>query len=64
MARHVSVVLLGLLLTCLAVKAFYLPGLAPTDFCTKEDKESAAAKNKQCKVSFKRREGEGSLGGA
>lgn len=57
MARHVCVSLLGLLLTCLVVKAFYLPGLAPTDFCTKEDKASTEAKNKQCKVSLKGREG-------
>lgn len=51
MAQCVPAVLLGLLYTCLVVEAFYLPGLAPTNFCREEIKKDLEAKEKnKCKV--------------
>ncbi len=55
MAQPVSAVLLGLLFTCLLVDAFYLPGLAPTNFCEEEIRKALSEKEqKKCKVSWLR----------
>ena len=48
MANSIAQVLLGLLLTALAVEAFYLPGLAPTNFCTAKVQKSVG--KMKCKV--------------
>lgn len=51
MARTLSGVLVWVLLVSLVmVDAFYLPGLAPTNFCRKEIKKESENKDK-CKVS-------------
>lgn len=63
MAHSLSTALFGLLLTSLLVDAFYLPGLAPTNFCTKTRQKSLSESNQQkCKVSLKARGGRVSRG--
>ena len=53
MTRSIHTVVLGLLWTCLLVDAFYLPGLAPTNFCRKEIQDAfGEAGKKKCKVSL------------
>ena len=37
-----------LLALCCCVQAFYLPGLAPTSYCRKQDKDASSKSN--CKV--------------
>lgn len=52
MVRSLLAVGLGLLLVSLLADAFYLPGLAPTNFCRKEVKDALEEKDKnKCKVS-------------
>ncbi len=53
MAQSICTVLLGLLFACLLVDAFYLPGLAPTNFCRKEIQDGFGDEGKKkCKVSL------------
>ena len=49
MAHSLPAVLLGVLLVSLLADAFYLPGLAPTNFCTEEVQKEAQNAGK-CKV--------------